>query len=230
MAGSILKRALGKAMTRRDLQKLVTELDAVYNCVPYYLAFEEKRGYDIGKEFPEHLYKYGTYQELQDHWYSPKPSIHTLNRYNVMCGMAGCEWAAFLRARHPDAVIMRVYPDDREAKEEHILLQLISSLICSFSTLVPVEFDKVDGLSKRNFETMVQGGAQGIEAGLRILESLPELEVGDRNFLCVVDALNLAENKDMVADVKKLKAVLERIVARANGHLLYTVTKQEKRQ
>ncbi|TRX91663.1 hypothetical protein FHL15_007445 [Xylaria flabelliformis] len=231
MAGSILKRAFGtRTMTRKDLQKLVTELDAIYKCVPYFLAFEDKRGYNIGKQFPEHLYKGGVYKELQDYWYSPRPGIHTLDRYNVFAGMAGCEWAAYQRARHPKAIVMRVYPDDRTAKEEHILFQLISSLICSFSTLVPVEFDKVDGLSKRNFEALAQGGAQGIEAGLEILESLPEFEVGGRQFLCIVDALNLAENKDTVADVKKLKAVLEQILARHNAHLLYTVAKPRKRE
>ncbi|KAI1743022.1 hypothetical protein F4680DRAFT_390580 [Xylaria scruposa] len=228
MAGSILKRAFGaKTMTRRDLQKLANELD-IHSCVSHFQALEEKRGYDIGKQFPDVLYKRGIQKRLQDYWSSPGPSTHTLDGdgYNFDAGMAGCEWAAYVRVRNPNAVVLSVYPKDRTAKAEHILYQLTSSLVYNFATLVPAEFDKADGLSRRNFETLAQGGAQGIEAGLRILESLPELGVG--RFLCIVDALNLAENDSTRADVRKLTAVLERILARHNGHLLYTVAKRRK--
>ncbi|KAI8947608.1 hypothetical protein F4801DRAFT_497870 [Xylaria longipes] len=233
MVQSILKRALGmRTMTRRDLQKLTKRLDAVYNCVAYFEALEDKRGYDNGKQFPAELYKRGIQKKLLDHWMSTGPSTYTLdgNGYNFEAGMAGCEWAAYLRVRSPDAVVLRVYPKDRTAKAEHILCQLISSLIYNFATLVPGEFDKVDSLSKWNFEALAQGGAQGISAGLRILESLPELEVRSDHFLCVMDALNLAEDESTATDVKKLAAVLGRILARHNGHLLFTMAKRRKRK
>ncbi|KAI1758484.1 hypothetical protein F4782DRAFT_536985 [Xylaria castorea] len=232
MAGSILKRAFGtKTMTRRDLQKLAKEPDAVYNCVTHFEALEDKRGYDSGRQFPAELYKRGIQKRLLDYWMSPGPSTHTLdgNGSNFEAGMAGCEWAAYLRVRNPNAVVLRVYPKDRTAKAENILCQLISSLIYNFATLVPGEFDKVDGLSKGNFEALAQGGAQGIDAGLRILESLPELEVRSNNILCVVDGLTLAEDESTAADVKRLAAVLGRILALHNGHLLYTMAKRRKR-
>ncbi|KAI0450228.1 hypothetical protein F5B21DRAFT_442746 [Xylaria acuta] len=233
MAGSILKRAFGmKTMTRRDLQKLAKGLDVAYSCVAHFEAFEDKRGYDNGKQFSAEFYKRGIQKTLLDHWMSSGPSTYTLdgNGCNFNAGIAGCEWAAYLRVRSPDAVVLRVYPKDRTAKAEHILCQLISSLIYNFATLVPGEFDRVDSLSKWNFEALAQGGAQGIGAGLRILESLPELEVRGDNFLCVVDALNLAENENTAVDVKKLAAVLGRILARHNGHLLYTMAKRRKRK
>ncbi|KAI0545155.1 hypothetical protein F4679DRAFT_588778 [Xylaria curta] len=225
MTGSILKRAFGaKTMTRRDLRKLTNELDT-YSCVSHFQALEDKRGYDIGKQFPDVLYKNGTQGMLLDYWSSPGPSTHTLDGhgYNFDAGMAGCEWAAYVRVRNPNAVVLSVYPKHRTAKAKHILYQLISSLVYNLAALVPAEFEKGDGLSKRNFEALAQGGSRGIDAGLRILESLPELRVG--SFLCIVDALNLAESDSTVADVERLMAVLGWIMARHNGHLLYTVSK-----
>ncbi|KAH8161310.1 hypothetical protein CIB48_g6937 [Xylaria polymorpha] len=221
-----------KKMTRRELQKSAKGLDAVYNCVAHFEALEDKRGYDNGKQFPAHLYNRGIQKRLLDHWMSTGPSTYTLDGdgYNFDAGIAGCEWAAYLRVRSPDAVVLRVYPKDRTAGAQNILCQLISSLIYNLAVLVPAEFDKVESLSKWNFGALAQGGAQGVGAGLRILESLPELELRSGDFLCVVDALNLAEDESTAADVRKLAAVLGRISARHSGHLLYTMAKRRKRK
>ncbi|KAI0465836.1 hypothetical protein F4859DRAFT_519638 [Xylaria cf. heliscus] len=233
MGGSILQRAFGmRTMTRRDLQKQAQGLNTAHNCVSHFEALEDKRGYNIGKQFPAHLYKRGVMKKLLDHWVSPGPSTYTLDgkSYNFDAGTAGREWAAYLRVSSPDAVVLRVYPKDRYAGAGQVLCQLISSLIYNLVTLVPGEFDKVDSLGKGNFEALARGGAEGIAAGLRILESLPQLEVQGGNFLCVVDGMNLAEDETTAADVKKLAAVLGRILARHKGHLLYTMpTRREKR-
>ncbi|RWA13148.1 hypothetical protein EKO27_g1960 [Xylaria grammica] len=217
-------------MTREDLLKLAKRLDITFNCVVHFEALEEKRGYDNGKQFPAELYKGGIQKRLLDNWFSKEPNIYTLgDGYNFNAGLAGCEWAAFLRVRNPDAVVLRVYPKDRTAGAEHILCQLLSSLIYNFATLVPGDFDRVPDLWKRNFEVLAQGGAQGISAGLRILEALPPLELRGRKILCIVDALDLAEAGNTSDEVKKLTAVLRRILARNSGHLLYTKAKQHKR-
>ncbi|KAI0534458.1 hypothetical protein GGR58DRAFT_516124 [Xylaria digitata] len=227
MAPSVLKQALRrKMMTREGLLKLTKRLDTEFNCVVHFEALEEKRGHDNGKQFPVELYKSGIQKRLLDNWLSNEPNIYTLSdSYNFSSGLAGCVWAAFLRVRNPDAIVIRVYPKDRTAKAEHILCQLLSSLIYNFATLVPEKFDKVPDLCKQNFELLA---AQGIGAGLRILEALPPLEPYGKRILCIVDALNLAEADSTADDVKKLTAVLARILARNNGHLLYTTAKQRK--
>ncbi|KAI3328774.1 hypothetical protein F4824DRAFT_391230 [Ustulina deusta] len=231
MIPSAIKQAFGRnMMTKEDLLKLAKRLDVAFNCVVHFEALEEKRGYDIGKEFPADLYKRGIQQLLLDHWLSNGPNIYTLSAdgYNFSAGLAGCEWAAFVRVRNPDAVVLRVYPKDRTAKADHILCQLLSSLIYNLATLVPGKFDKVPDLGKRNFELLAQGGPQGIGAGLRILEALPPLELRGERMLCVVDALNLAEAESTADDAKKLTAVLGRILARNNGQLLFTMAKRTK--
>ncbi|TGJ77565.1 hypothetical protein E0Z10_g10704 [Xylaria hypoxylon] len=227
MVSSIVKRAFSKNMiTREDLLKLAKRLDIAFNCVVHFEALEEKRGYDNGKQFPAELYKGGIQKRLLDNWLSSGFNIYTLSDgYNFNAGLAGCEWAAFLRVRNPDAVVLRVYPKDRTAKAEHILCQLSSSLIYNFATLVPGKFDKVPDLCKQGFEVLAQGGAQGISSGLRILEALPPFELHGKRILCVVDALNLADTDSIAGDVKRLAAVLGRILARNNGHLLYTTAK-----
>ncbi|KAF2971546.1 hypothetical protein GQX73_g1983 [Xylaria multiplex] len=227
MAPSVLKRAfIRKIMTKEGLLKLAKRLDAAFSCVAHFEALEEKRGYDNGKQFPAELYKGGIQKRLLDNWLSNEPNIYTLSDgYNFNAGLAGCEWAAFLRVRNPDAIVLRVYPKDRTAKAEHILCQLLSSLIYNFATLVPEKFDKVPDLCKQNFELLA---TQGISAGLRILEALPPLELYGMRILCIVDALNLAEADSTADDVKKLTAVLTRILVRNNGHLLYTTAKHRK--
>ncbi|KAJ2991875.1 hypothetical protein NUW58_g2360 [Xylaria curta] len=229
MVRTILGRAFGiRMMTKEDLTKLIKGLDSTYNCVSHFEALEEKRGYDNSKQFPATLYKGGVQKILLDHWLNSEPTVYTLGAdgYNFDAGLAGCEWAAFLRVRSPDAVVLRVYPKDRTAKADHILCQLLSSLLFNFATLIPDEFDKVPDLCKRNFEAFAQGGAQGIDAGLRILEALPPLELRGRSILCVVDALNLAEADGTADRAKQLAAILARILARNNGHLLYTMAKR----
>ncbi|KAI0201668.1 hypothetical protein F4808DRAFT_459792 [Astrocystis sublimbata] len=146
--------------------------------------------------------------------------------YNFDAGMAGCEWAAYLRVRHSEAIVLRVYPRNRTAKGEDILCQIISSLIYNLATLVPDTFSKVDGLAKSHFETLKQGGTRGISAGIEIIESLPELKIPSDKILWVVDAMNLAEGENTSAGVKNLKVGLQRLLARRKGHLLYTIAKK----
>lgn len=214
-------------MTRKALCKLTERLDSAYNCVDHFEALEEKRGYDIGKQLPAQLFKRGIESQLLEHWMSSAPSIHKLTSdgYDIEAGLTGCEWAAYLRVRNPIAVILRVYPKNRTARAEHILCQLLSSLIINLATLVPVEFNKVPDLCKENFELLAQGGARGIDAGCRIVEALPRLKLREAGMLCIVDALNVAEARGAADDVKQLKAVLSRMSARNNGHLLYTMAR-----
>ncbi|KAI1429684.1 hypothetical protein F5Y12DRAFT_330714 [Xylaria sp. FL1777] len=229
MIPSVIKQVFGiNMMTREDFSKLTKRLDLAFNCVVHFEALEEKRGYDNGKQFPADLYNSGIQKLLLDHWLSNGPNIYTFDAdgYNFDAGLAGCEWAAFLRVRDPDAVILRVYPKDRTTKAQHILCQLLSSLIYNFATLVPDNFDKVPDLYRRNFELLAQGGPRGIDAGLRILEALPPLELRGGRILCIVDTLNLAEEKSTVDDVKQLTMVLGRILARNNGRLLCTMAKR----
>ncbi|KAI0430508.1 hypothetical protein F5Y09DRAFT_355912 [Xylaria sp. FL1042] len=228
-----IKQAFGRNMIKKkDLSKLAEMLHSTFDCVSHFEALEEKRGYNYAKQFPADLYKGGIQKLLLDHWLSREngPNIYTLNAkcYNLDAGIAGQEWAAFLRVRNPNAAILRVYPKDRTAKAEHILCQLLSSLIYNFTPLVPEKFDKVPGLYKRNFQILAQGGPEGIDAGLRILESLPPLKLRGGGIMCVVDALNLAGAKNTIDAVEKLTAVLGRILARHNGHLLFTLAKQKK--
>ncbi|KAK5626560.1 hypothetical protein RRF57_002275 [Xylaria bambusicola] len=197
MIPAAIKQALGRnLMTKEDLIKLVNRLDAVYNCVAHFEALEEKRGYDNGKQFPANLYKGGTQKLLLDHWLSDGPNVFVLDGdgYNFDAGLASCEWAAFLRVRDPGAIVLRVYPKDRAAKVEHILCQLLSSLIRNLTVLVPEKFDKVPDLCKRNFELLAQGGSEGMDAELRILEALPLLELNEGRMLCIVNGLNRAED------------------------------------
>ncbi|KAI1309196.1 hypothetical protein F5Y03DRAFT_74494 [Xylaria venustula] len=232
MIPSAIKQALGRTMmTKEDLLKYSERLDLAFNCVAHFEALEEKRGYDNGKQFPLELYKRGIQKLLLDHWLSNGPNIYTFGAefYDFDARIAGCEWAAFLRVRDPSAVVLRVYPKDRTAKAEHILCQLLSSLICNFITLIPDKFDKVPDLHKRNFEFLAQGGPQGIDAGLRILEALPPLELHGGRILCVVDALNLAEAENNFDDVKQLTMILGRILARDDGRLLLTMAKQTQK-
>ncbi|KAI1196665.1 hypothetical protein F5X97DRAFT_344358 [Nemania serpens] len=228
MAPSGIKNPFGKkTMTRKALCKLTELLDSAYNCVDHFEALEEKRGYDIGKQLPANLFKRGIESQLLEHWMSRGPSVHTLTSdgYNIEAGLAGCEWAAYLRVRNPRAVVLRVYPKNRAARAEHLLCQLISSLICNFATLAPAEFEKVSDLSKENFEILAQGGARGVGAGLGILQALPLLQLRGNGILCIVDALNIAEAGGAAHDVRQLKAVLVSILARNNGHLLYTMAR-----
>ncbi|KAJ8131240.1 hypothetical protein O1611_g2386 [Lasiodiplodia mahajangana] len=214
-------------MKRSDLFALTKLLESAFLPVVYFEAFEDKRGYNIGKQFPLDLYKRGIQRQLEDHWRSA-PSVYTLDdhNYNFSARTAGCEWAALLRARDPNAVILRVYAKDRYAGAPHILCQLLSSLIRNFATLAPAEFDRQPELCKQNFELLVQGGTRGIHTGLKILEALPTFKLGDRKILIVVDGLNLADVDSTTDEVRQLKAVLERIATRNRGHLLYTIAKQ----
>ncbi|KAI0505223.1 hypothetical protein F5B22DRAFT_533909 [Xylaria bambusicola] len=229
MIPSAIKQALGRnLMAKDDLIKLANRLGPVYNCVAHFEALEEKRGYDNGKQFPTNLYKGGTQKLLLDHWLSDGPDIYVLDGdgYNFDAGVAGCEWAAFLRVRDPSAIVLRVYPKDRTAKAEHILCQLLSSLIFNLAVLVPEKVDKVPDLCKTNFELLAQGGPRGIDAGLRILEALPPLDLNGGRMLCIVDGLNRAEEGNTIDKVKQLTAVLGRILARNNGRLLCTMAKK----
>ncbi|KAI1112283.1 hypothetical protein F5Y14DRAFT_463745 [Nemania sp. NC0429] len=212
-----------RAMTKKALYKLVERLDETYNCVDHFEALTEKRGYDNSKQFPANLYKRGIQKELLDHW-SESPSVHTLtsNSDQFDAGIAGCEWAAFLRVRNPEAVVLRVRPTSRTASAGDILRQLISSLIYNLATLVPEEFEKAD-LSKDNFELLAQGGAGGVGAGLKILAALPPLEVRRGGILIIVDGLNLAEDARTADEVRRFKSVLESLSAQNYGHLLYTM-------
>ncbi|KAI1353913.1 hypothetical protein F5Y01DRAFT_312506 [Xylaria sp. FL0043] len=233
MVHSSIKQAFGRnLMTKEDLSKLTEKLNSTFNCVSHFEALEEKRGYDNGKQFPADLYKGGVQKLLLDHWLSDEhePNVYTLDDkcFNFNAGMAGCEWAAYLRVRNRDAVVLRVYPKDRTAKPEHILCQLLSSLIYNFIPLVLEKFDKVPDLCKRNFELLAQGGRQGIDAGLKILEAFPPLQLQGRRMLCVVDALNLTEAESTVGNVNQLTVVLGRILVRNNGRLLLTISKPKK--
>ena len=124
---------------------------------------------------------------------------------------------------------MRVYPKHRRVTVEHILCQPLSSLIYNLADLVPERFDKLPDLGKRNFELLAPGGALGIDAGLRILETLPPLDLDERKMLCVMDGLSRAENRDIAGDGRRLIGVLGRFLARNNGRLLCTVAKKNSR-
>ncbi|GAP86731.1 hypothetical protein SAMD00023353_2101580 [Rosellinia necatrix] len=216
-----------KMMTNHSLSNLAKGLNSVYNCVDRFEALEDKRGYDNGKQFPAELYKRGVQKQLLDHWLSSEPRIYTVDGdgYNFDARRAGCEWAAFLRVRDPGATVLRVYPKSRTVDPEHTLCQLLSSLIYNFISLLPREFDKVPDLCRRNFELLAQGGAPGIDAGLRILEALPPLELHGGRILCIVHGLNPAGSDGAADNIRQVTAVLGRILARNDGHLLYTVTR-----
>ncbi|KAI1131154.1 hypothetical protein F5Y10DRAFT_287907 [Nemania abortiva] len=227
---SIFKRPRSKSTIKRsELIRLTKPLDSAFLPISYFEAFEDKRGYDIDKRFPTDLRDGGIERLLQDHWNSIAPSIYTLNDYDLGfdASRAGCEWAACLRVRDPSAVILRVYPRDRYSGGAHILCQLLSSLICNFATLARDELDNVPDLSKANFEILAQGGAVGVSVGLRILEALPPFQFPWK-MLCVVDGLGLAKTDSTINEVAQLKAILERIITRNRGHLLYTVAKQDR--
>ncbi|KAI1361673.1 hypothetical protein F5Y08DRAFT_342418 [Xylaria arbuscula] len=225
-----IKQALGRnTITREDLIKLSNRLDAAYNCVAHFEALEEKRGYDIGKQFPVDLYKSGTQKLLLDHWLSNEPDTCILDGdgYNFDAGLAGCEWAAFLRVRDPSAVVLHVYPKDRTGRMEHVLCQLLSSLIYNLASLVPERFEKTSSLCKRNFEVLAQGGRLGIDAGLGILESLPLLDLDGRKMLCIIQGLDRDGNGGIGDNGRPLMAVVEALLAQNNGRLLCTVAKRK---
>ncbi|KAI1824278.1 hypothetical protein F4861DRAFT_271107 [Xylaria intraflava] len=231
MASHIIKQVFSsKMMTKKDLIKLTKELDTAFNCVDHHEALEERRGYDSGKQFPADLYQHGVQKRLLHNWLSAKPNIYTLSdlNSNFDAGMAGREWAAFLRVRSPGATVLRVHPKQRVVAPERILCQILGSLIYNFATLVPAEFDRVPDLCRRNFEALAQGGPQGIAAGLRILEALPPFETRSEGILCIVDALNLAVGGGTTDGVRQLTAVLGRILSRNGGHLLFTVAERRR--
>jgi hypothetical protein len=86
-------------------------------------TLNEKRGYNNSKQFPHDLYKRGVQKQLLEHWLTTEPTVFVLgsSRYNFDAGHAGCEWGAFLRVRHPAAVILRVYPKVRAAMADNIV-------------------------------------------------------------------------------------------------------------
>ncbi|KAI2621326.1 hypothetical protein GGS21DRAFT_541741 [Xylaria nigripes] len=218
-----------RMLTKKELKKLTLRLDTAFNCVDHFESLEETRGYENGKQFPAELYQRGIQKRLLDNWLCSKPTIYTLSTksHNIESpGSAGCEWAAYLRVRSPGAVVLRVYPKDRTVSPDMILCQIVSSLIFNFATLVPEEFDRVPDLCKQSFDALVQGGQLGIEAGLRILEALPPFVPCEKGLLCIVDALNLAQDGSTDHEAKRLAVILERIMARNKGHLLYTVAKR----
>ncbi|KAI1187999.1 hypothetical protein F5B17DRAFT_429974 [Nemania serpens] len=227
MSPSGLKnRFAKKTMTKKALLKLTEILSSAYNCVDRFEALEEKRGYNIGKELPAHLFKRGIEYQLLEHW-NDAPRDHELwsDGNNIAAGLVGCEWAAYLRVRNPEAIILRVDPKNRTARADRLLCELLSSLITNIATLVPAEFDIFPGLCRDNFELLARGGARGIDAGCMILEALPRLELHGTRFLCVLDALNLAELGGQADAVRQLKGVLRIVLARNRGHLLYTLAR-----
>lgn len=229
MSLSMIKKALGpRTMTREDLYKLAKDLHSIYKCVNHFEALREKRGYDNGKEFPHDLCKRGVEKDLLDHWYSTSPATLVLggDGRNYHARPAGCEWAAALRVRCPDAVVLRVYSKDRTTGPEDILFQILSSLIYNLSSLVPRQFEKMPDLCRRNFELLSQGGALGLKAGVKILDALPQLQLGEVGFLCVVDSLDLAEFEETADAVSELTTSLRSLLARNNGHLVYTVAQK----
>ncbi|KAI1267988.1 hypothetical protein F5Y18DRAFT_442390 [Xylariaceae sp. FL1019] len=213
-----------KRMTKSDLTKYAQKLSSLRICVDSEEALQEKSGYDNGKQFSQQLYKNGVQKNLMDQWRSQKTEVNVLDgQYrNFDSSYAGREWAAYLRVRSPDATVLRVYPKDKTASPEDILVQILISLVVNMIRLVPAEFElPLPTPRKELFESLAEGGSLGIDYGLDILEYLPPLE-SRGNMLCVVDGLRLADAGENGKRVDEFKQVLEKVLGRNQADLLYT--------
>ncbi|KAI2633088.1 hypothetical protein GGS26DRAFT_555270 [Hypomontagnella submonticulosa] len=238
MPASTMKNLFrSKTVTREKLQDRAQGLNVALDCVSHGESLEGKGAYGYGnsKEFPEVLYKAGVERDLFRMFYSPTPQVKVLDEvsnmtmYKYSAAYAGREWAKYLRAARPDeALVVRVYAKNREAPPATVLMQLLGSLVWSFITLVPREFDAVEDLRRHNFEALMGGGPDRFDAGVRILSALPKFRLGKRRLFCIVDGLHLAEGKETSSHVATLVAVLRDVVAKNDGHILYTISRASK--
>ncbi|KAI8965376.1 hypothetical protein F5Y11DRAFT_312936 [Daldinia sp. FL1419] len=231
MSRSVKNAFRSHTMSQDKLIRSAHGLDVALDCISHFESLQDKGGYDIGKEFPYELYKKGVQQMLLNIWMANAPSIQALDglNRNYSAGYAGREFARSLRVRCPEnAIVLRVYVKNRNASPKAVLLHILGSLIWSLIALVPREFTSSDGLHHRKFETLMSRGHGSIEAGLEILESLPPLELGGRKLLCIVDGLDLAEERNTLERLQRLLAILGDVIWKNRAHLIYTLSRKSQ--
>ncbi|KAI0376457.1 hypothetical protein F5Y04DRAFT_210355 [Hypomontagnella monticulosa] len=222
-------------MTREQLLEKAEELFTALRCVSHEESLWGKGGYEYGREIPDEIYKHGLLSKLLRLSGQVTPQVKVLDGkglgFNYNASYVGREFAKYLRARDPEeSLVLRVYVKNLSAQPPPgtVLMQLLGSLVWSFVAIVPREFDASEDLRRRNFQTLMSGGPEGFEAGLRILLALPQLKLGKRKLLCVVDGLDLAESRDTMNEVRRLVAVLRDLVAKNGGNILYTLGRSSK--
>ncbi|KAI1387849.1 uncharacterized protein F4822DRAFT_407788 [Hypoxylon trugodes] len=218
-------------MTRNELIKISKGMDTALNCVSHFEGLQDKGGYGFGQQFPYELYKNGLQQRLVAMCMAHTPGVHVLDYvgYDYSAAYVGREFARFLRVRNQEsAVVLRVYVKDRRAAPKMILLQLIGSLIWNMISLVPSEFDGSEYLRSRLFEELMNCGPNSFDAGLRILEALPLLELSGKKMVCIVDGLDLAEEARTLGQLQSLLAVFRGVIAKNRGNILYTINRRSR--
>ncbi|KAI2628511.1 hypothetical protein GGR54DRAFT_346632 [Hypoxylon sp. NC1633] len=218
-----------KVTTKQDLLNIAAGLDVALDCIDNFIALRDK-GYSFGMQFRFDHYPIGaTERGLVEMWRSSStPNVSVLHdESNRLASRAGREFAYFLRDRYyKSAIVLRVYVTNKEERPRKILLRLLASLIWNLISLVPNEFDPSDDLRGWYFMKLMNHGSGSFDAGLRILEALPLLDLRGKRLLCIVDGLDLAEHEATVSRLEGLTAALNDVVGKNHGLLLYTVGKR----
>ncbi|KAI1341063.1 hypothetical protein F5Y15DRAFT_414185 [Xylariaceae sp. FL0016] len=228
MALGSIKNVFKGKMTKEELRKLAAGLRSAYHCVDNFEALQDKGGYDLGRQFPQDLYQNGVQKELLDLWLSREPTVHVLNSVGrrYCASQAGREWARFLRVRDKDAAILRVYVKDQNGSPEKILLRILTSLVWNLVALAPAEFERSEGLTKRQFDSLQRCDPGSFRAGIAILKGLPNFHLRGDKMLCIIDGLDIVETYATMEDLRVLDRVLRSVIGRNRGHLLYTMDKK----
>ncbi|KAI1798800.1 hypothetical protein F4811DRAFT_162278 [Daldinia bambusicola] len=226
---SAKKAFRSQTMIKDKLLKRAHGLDEAFNCVTRFESLQDRGGYDYGKQFPSELYKKGLQQRLIQAWMADAPSVHVLDGvgYNYSASYVGREFAKSFRVRNRDsAVVLRVYVKNRSDPPKAVLFHILGSLIWNLVTLAPSEFSTSEGLRSKEFETFIGRGPDSFDAGLGILQSLPLLELNGKKMFCIIDGMDLAEDKVTLSQLQRLLAVLRDVMSRNCAHLLYTLTRK----
>ncbi|KAI1481019.1 hypothetical protein F4774DRAFT_67075 [Daldinia eschscholtzii] len=228
---SITNAFRSQTISKDKLLNRAHGLGVALNCVTHFESLQDRGGYDYGKQFPYDLYKRGLQRRLIDIWMADAPGVHVLDGvgYNYSASYAGREFTKSFRVRNREiSIVLRVYVKNRSEPPKAVLLHVLGSLIWSLIALVPREFSTSEGLSSRNFETFMGRGSGSFDAGLGILQSLPHLELNGKRMLCIVDGLDLAEDKSTLSQLQQLLTALRDVMSKNNAHLLYTLSRRSQ--
>ncbi|KAK6956632.1 hypothetical protein Daesc_001911 [Daldinia eschscholtzii] len=220
-----------QTISKDKLLKRAHGLDVALDCVTHFESLQDRGGYDYGKQFPYDLYKRGLQRRLIDIWMADAPGVHVLDGvgYNYSASYAGREFAKSFRVRNrASAIVLRVYVKNRSEPPKVVLLHILGSLIWGLIALVPRESSASEGLSSKNFETFISRGPGSFDAGLGILQSLPHLELNGKKMLCIVDGLDLSEDKSTLSQLQQLLSALRDVMSENNAHLLYTLSRKSQ--
>ncbi|KAI1472723.1 uncharacterized protein F4812DRAFT_464758 [Daldinia caldariorum] len=218
-------------MTKDKLLKRANGLDEVFNCVTHFESLQDRGGYDYAKQFTSELYKKGLQQRLIEIWMADAPSVHVLDGvgYNYSASYLGREFAKSFRVRNRDsAIVLRIYVKNRNEPPREVLLHILGSLIWSLVALVSREFSASEGLHTKEFKMFISRGTECFDSGLRILQSLPLLELDSKKMICIVDGIDLAEDRDTLSQLQQLLAVLCDVMSKNRAHLLYTLSRRSQ--